>query len=140
MGRGGTVTTLSAASAVLAGLEGLRAEQEEFYQSLHRHPELSHQEHRTAAAVADGLRQAGFRVHDGVGGTGVVGVLSNGDGPTVLLRADMDALPVRESTGLPYASTDTATDADGNEVPVMHACGHDVHVTSLLGAAQLLAV
>jgi amidohydrolase len=125
--------------AVLAGLDGIRAEQEELYRSLHQHPELSHQEHRTAAAAAEGLRQAGFQVHTEVGGTGVVGVLRNGDGPSVLLRADMDALPVRESTGLPYASTATATDGDGNEVPVMHACGHDVHVACLLGAARLLA-
>ncbi len=121
-------------SAVLAGLDGLRAEQEEFYRSLHEHPELSHQEHRTAAAVADGLRRAGYDVREGVGGTGVVGVLGNGDGPSVLLRADMDALPVREATGLPYASTATS-----GEVPVMHACGHDVHVACLLGAARLLA-
>jgi amidohydrolase len=78
-------------------------------------------------------------VHEGVGGTGVVGVMRNGDGPTVLLRADMDALPIKEATGLAYASTTTATDAAGAEVPVMHACGHDVHVTCLLGAAQLLA-
>ena len=78
-------------------------------------------------------------MHDGIGGTGVIGVLANGSGPSVLLRADMDALPVEEATGLDYASTARATDADGNEVPVMHACGHDVHVTALLGAAQLLA-
>jgi amidohydrolase len=78
-------------------------------------------------------------VHEGVGGTGVVGVLRHGEGPTVLLRADMDALPVREATGLPYASTVTATDPSGNELPVAHACGHDMHVTCLLGAAQLLA-
>jgi hippurate hydrolase len=133
------VVRSSAASDVLAGLAGLRAEQEELYRSLHQHPELSHQEHRTAAAVAERLRKDGFQVHAGVGGTGVVGVLSNGDGPTVLLRADMDALPVREQTGLPYASTATGIDGDGNEVPVMHACGHDVHVTCLLGAARLLA-
>ena len=74
-----------------------------------------------------------------MGGTGVVGVLRNGDGPVVLLRADMDALPVREATGLPYASAVTGTDTAGNEVPVMHACGHDVHVACLAGAAQLLA-
>jgi hippurate hydrolase len=138
------VTTSSAASAVLAGWAGLRAEQEELYRSLHRHPELSHQEHRTAEAAAEGLRQAGFRVHTGVGGTGVGGtgvggILTNGAGPSVLLRPDMDALPVRERTGLPYASAVTATDADGNDVPVMHACGHDVHVACLLGAARLLA-
>jgi hippurate hydrolase len=126
-------------SAVLAGLEELRVEQEEFYRNLHQHPELSHQERQTAAAVAERLQQDGLQVHHGVGGTGVVGVLSNGDGPTVLLRADMDALPVREMTALRYASTATGTDSDGNEVPVMHACGHDVHVACLLGAARLLA-
>ena len=129
----------SPASLVLAALGGIRDRQEDFYRTLHEHPELSHQEHRTAAAVAERLRQTGFQVHPGIGGTGVVGVLANGDGPTVLLRADMDALPVEEETGLPYASTVTASDADGNRVPVMHACGHDVHVTCLLGAAQLLA-
>ncbi len=104
-----------------------------------QHPELSHQEHRTATLVADRLRAAGYEVHEGVGGTGVVGLLRNGEGPAVLLRADMDALPVREATGLPHASEVTSTDADGNEVPVMHACGHDVHVSCLAGAAQLLA-
>ena len=126
-------------SAVLAGLADVRGWQEDFYRNLHEHPELSHREHNTAAAVAHRLRGCGYEVHQGIGGTGVVGVLRNGDGPTVLLRADMDALPVAEDTGLPYASTVLATDADGSEVPVMHACGHDVHVTCLLGAASLLA-
>src|SRR3954466_8872322 len=129
----------SAAPLVLAGLEKSRSWQEELYREVHQHPELSHHENRTAGLVADRLRGAGFEVHEKVGGTGVVGVLRNGDGPTVLLRADMDALPVREATGLPYASEVTVTDADGNEVPVMHACGHDVHVACLAGAAQLLA-
>lgn len=124
---------------VLAGLPGIRGWQEDLYRDLHRHPELSHQEHRTAAAVAERLRGFGYDVHEGVGGTGVVGVLRNGTGPAVLLRADMDALPVREDTGLPYASAVTATDPRGDERPVMHACGHDVHVTCLLGAASLLA-
>jgi hippurate hydrolase len=124
---------------VLAGLEGVRGWQEDFYRDLHGHPELSHQERRTAGRVAERLRPAGFEVHEGVGGTGVVGVLRNGAGPTVLMRADMDALPVREATGLPYASAAVATDGDGNPVPVMHACGHDVHVSCLLGAAHLLA-
>lgn len=133
------MASLSAASSVLAGLEGSRSWQEELYRDVHRRPELSHEEHRTAGLVADRLRGAGYDVHEGVGGTGVVGVLGNGEGPTVLLRADMDALPVREATGLPYASDVIATDADGNEVPVMHACGHDVHVSCLAGAAQLLA-
>ncbi|WP_454860805.1 amidohydrolase [Promicromonospora soli] len=109
------------------------------YVDLHEHPELSFQEHRTAALVAERLAALGYVVHAGVGETGVAGVLSNGDGPCVLLRADMDALPVTEETGLPYASTVRATTADGTESGVMHACGHDVHVTALLGAADLLA-
>jgi hippurate hydrolase len=129
----------SAVSSVLAGLANARPWQEELYLDVHRQPELSHQEHRTAALVVDRLRDAGYEVHAEVGGTGVVGVLRNGEGPAVLLRADMDALPVREATGLPYASEVTSTDAEGNEVPVMHACGHDVHVACLAGAAQLLA-
>jgi hippurate hydrolase len=130
---------MSEASAVLSGLEGTRPWQEAFYRELHQHPELSHQEHATANKVADRLRTAGYEVHQGLGGTGVVGVLRHGEGPTVLLRADMDALPVREATGLPYASTVTSTDSAGNEEPVAHACGHDMHVACLLGAAQLLA-
>ena len=129
----------SPASLVLAALDGIRDRQEDFYRDLHQHPELSHQETAPPPRSPSGCATAGFQVHAGVGGTGVVGVLANGEGPAVLLRADMDALPVREATGLPYASTVTATDADGNEVPVMHACGHDMHVTCLLGAAQLLA-
>ena len=132
-------TTTSRVATVLAGLDAVRGWQEELYRDLHRHPELSHQERRTAQRVAQRLRSAGFEVHEGVGATGVVGVLRNGEGPTVLLRADMDALPVREATGVPYASAVTATDADGKEVPVMYACGHDLHVSCLLGAAQLLA-
>ncbi|MFC7744218.1 amidohydrolase [Nocardiopsis composta] len=112
---------------------------EGFYVDLHKNPELSHREFRTASAVAEWLRNAGFEVTTGVGGTGVVGVLRNGDGPTVMLRADMDALPVEEKTGLPYASTARGTDEDGNDVPVMHACGHDVHTACLVGTADLLA-
>lgn len=124
-----------AVATTLAGLDAVRRWQEEFYRDLHAHPELSHQEHRTAQNVAARLREAGCEVHEGIGGTGVVGVVRNGPGPGVLLRADMDALPVREETGLPYASTQTADDG----VAVMHACGHDVHVTCLLGAVTLLA-
>jgi hippurate hydrolase len=97
------------------------------------------QEKRTAALAAERLRAAGFEVTTGVGITGVVGVLRNGDGPTVMLRADMDALPVEEATDLPYASKATATDREGNVVPVSHMCGHDMHVTWLVGAAALLA-
>ncbi|MGW0818794.1 amidohydrolase [Streptomyces viridiviolaceus] len=109
------------------------------YRDLHAHPELAFQETRTAAIVADRLRALGYDTSTGVGGTGVVGLLRNGDGPTVLLRADMDALPVREQTGLPYASIAHGTDGDGTTVPLMHACGHDMHVTCLLGAAAELA-
>ncbi|MGH9110601.1 MAG: amidohydrolase [Acidimicrobiales bacterium] len=130
---------MAALSSVLARLDGARTWQEDLYQALHRHPELSHQEHDTAAKVAERLTRCGFEVHQGVGGTGVVGVLRNGDGPAVLLRADMDALPMRETTGLSYASTVVVTDARGHELPVAHACGHDMHVTCLLGAADLLA-
>jgi amidohydrolase len=131
--------TASAASPVLQRLGDVRSWQEDFYRDLHAHPELSHQETRTAAKVADRLRAAQCEVHAGVGGTGVVAIVRNGEGPAVLLRADMDALPVREATGLPYASRVTAIGPEGMEVPVMHACGHDVHVTCLLGAVELLA-
>lgn len=126
-------------TTTLSGFERVRGWQEEFYRDLHAHPELSHQEQRTAANVAERLRSAGCEVHEAIGGTGVVGLLRNGDGPGVLLRADMDGLPVREATGLAYASSDTATSTDGSVVPVMHACGHDVHVACLLGAMHLLA-
>ncbi len=111
----------------------------DIYTDLHSHPELSLQEVDTAAKMAGILRDAGFDVTTGVGGTGVVGVLKNGDGPTVMLRADMDALPVKEESGAPYASKITATDRNGKSVPVMHACGHDIHMTSLAGAVTLLA-
>jgi amidohydrolase len=126
-------------AAILAGLDSVRSWQEDHYRDLHAHPELSHQERRTAANVATRLRDAGCTVHEEVGDTGVVGVLRNGEGPTVLLRADMDALPVREESGVPYTSTMRATDVDDVEVPVMHACGHDVHVACLLGAVALMA-
>ncbi len=111
----------------------------DIYQDLHANPELSFQEHRTAGIVAAILGELGYSVTTGLGGTGVVGLLANGEGPTVLLRADMDGLPVEEQTGLAYASTARGVDPEGNEMPVMHACGHDVHVTSLLGAAEQLA-
>ena len=108
------------------------------YRDLHANPELSFQEHRTAGIVAETLTALGLTVTTGIGRTGVVGVLENGDGPTVLLRADMDGLPVLEATGLPYASTARGSDHEGHDVPVMHACGHDVHVTCLLGATERL--
>jgi len=130
---------MTAAHLLLDGLDTIQPWHLDLYQDLHRHPELSFQEVRTAGLVSDRLNQLGYDRHTGIGGTGLVGILHNGDGPTVLARADMVALPVREATGLPYASTATATDASGHETPVMHACGHDMHVTCLLAAAQLLA-
>lgn len=120
-------------------LRKLLPDLEKLYTDIHAHPELSMQETRTAGLAADRLRAAGFEVTTGIGKTGVVGLLRNGDGPTVMLRADMDALPVEEATGVPYASTVTATDPEGKTVPVMHACGHDMHVTWLVGATTLLA-
>jgi amidohydrolase len=111
----------------------------ELYRDLHAHPELSFAEHRTAGIAAARLDALGYQVTTGIGRTGVVGTLSSGPGPTVLLRADMDALPVLEQTGLDYASTARGTDKDGTDVPVMHACGHDMHVTCLVGAAAELA-
>ncbi|MCI0156724.1 amidohydrolase [Leifsonia shinshuensis] len=112
---------------------------EALYRDLHAHPELSFQEHRTAGIVAEQLTALGLEVHTGIARTGVAGVLRNGDGATVLLRADMDGLPVLEQTGLPWASTATAPGDDGHPVPVMHACGHDIHITCLLGAVERLA-
>src|SRR5690349_3917541 len=123
----------------LANLSSLLPELEALYKDVHAHPELSMQEARTARLAADRLRAAGYEATAGVGKTGVVGILRNGDGPTVMLRADMDALPVEEATGVAYASTVKAADREGKTVPVMHACGHDMHVTWLAGAVALLA-
>lgn len=114
---------------------------QELYKHFHANPELSNQEHETAAAIAKHLKDkvsSDFDVRTGIGGTGLAALLFNGKGPTVLLRADFDALPVEERTGLPYASKKRMKDADGVEKPVMHACGHDMHITSLLAAAQLM--
>ena len=123
----------------LAGLDALYPSLDALYQDLHRNPELSKHEEATAAKMAARLRQLGFEVSEHVGGTGVVGVLRNGRGPTVLVRTDMDALPLKETTGLPYASTATAKNDAGEVVPVMHACGHDVHMASWVGTAALLS-
>lgn len=122
----------------LTPLDSLYPKLESLYVDLHRSPELSLQEKETAARMAAELRALGFEVTTGVGGHGVVGVLRNGKGPTVLLRTDMDALPVKEETALPFASTATGKNAAGETVPVMHACGHDVHMAAWVGAAALL--
>jgi len=129
----------SAISGFDSRIRDLLPDLERVYTDIHAHPELSMQETRTAGVAADRLRAAWFDVTPAVGKTGVVGVLRNGQGRTVMLRADMDALPIREETGLAYASTETATDSTGTSVPVMHACGHDMHVTWLIGAATVMA-
>lgn len=121
------------------GANALLAELEAIYRDLHAHPELSMHETRTAKIAADYVEALGYEVTRAVGVTGVVGVLRNGDGPTVMLRADMDALPMAERTGLPYASTVKVADEDGVVVDVAHSCGHDLHVTWLMGAARVLA-
>jgi len=120
-------------------LDALLPDLEALYKDVHAHPELSMQEKRTAALAADRLRAVGYEVTTGVGRTGVVGLLRNGDGPPVMLRADMDALPVEEATGLPYASKVTTSDREGKTLPVGHMCGHDMHVTWLAGATKALA-
>jgi hippurate hydrolase len=111
----------------------------DLYKDLHANPELSLQEYKTAARMASFLETYGFEVTTAVGQTGVVGILRNGNGPVVMLRADMDALPVKEESGLPYASQVISTDRQGKQVPVMHACGHDIHMTCVAGAAKLLS-
>jgi amidohydrolase len=123
----------------IPGLDALYPELEAFYIDLHQNPELSGHEEKTSAKLADRLRRLGYEVTAGLAGTGVVALMKNGTGPTLMLRADMDALPVEEKTGLPYASKVTVKGPGGTVVPVMHACGHDVHMTTLLGAATILA-
>jgi hippurate hydrolase len=134
-----THVSLQGASAILGKMSELLPDLEALYKDIHAHPELSMHETRTAGIAADKLTKAGYQVTTAVGETGVVGLLRNGEGPTVMLRADMDALPIAEDTGLAYASKVTATDAGGNTVPVGHMCGHDMHVTWLVGAATLLS-
>ncbi|WP_409282004.1 amidohydrolase [Pseudomonas putida] len=130
------VTVLPGISSAIATL---LPDLESIYQDLHANPELSMQEERTASIAARYIERFGYEVHEQVGITGVVGLLKNGEGPTVMLRADMDALPMEEKTGLPYASRETGTTADGELVPVSHMCGHDLHVTWLMGVARLLS-
>src|SRR6059058_5732342 len=132
-------TKATATEPVLKTLDRLIPDLEALYKDVHAHPELSMQETRTAGLAADQLRSAGYKVTTGVGKTGVVGLLRNGEGSTVMLRADMDALPVEEATGLPYASKVGTIDREGKTVPVMHACGHDMHVAWLVGASTLFA-
>jgi amidohydrolase len=120
-------------------IDKLLPELEEIYQDIHRNPELSMQEFRTAKIAADYLTKYQYEVSTGIGVTGVVGIMKNGEGPVVLLRADMDALPVKEATGLPYSSSKVTRDEEGIEVGVSHVCGHDLHVTWLMGVARLFS-
>jgi len=123
----------------LAGLDRVYPTLDALYQDLHRNPELSKHEDKTATKLAARLRELGFEVTEHVGGTGIVGILRNGNGPTVLVRTDMDALPLKETTGLPYASKVMTKSEAGEVTAVMHACGHDIHMASWVGAATLLS-
>jgi amidohydrolase len=134
-----TRTTIPSRSLPLAPSDALVAELEIIYRDIHANPELSMQEKRTAQIAADWLRKYGYEVTTGVGGTGVIGLLRNGEGPTVLLRADMDALPVTETTGFQYASRATGVDRFGQATGIAHVCGHDMHVAWLMGATAALA-
>ena len=129
----------SQAQSVAAEVDAVYPQSETLYIDLHRHPELSLHEQQTAAKLAAGLRGLGYAVTSGVGRTGVVGILKNGDGPVVMLRTELDALPVEEKTGLPYASTVRTKDDNGVNVGVMHACGHDIHMASWMGTARIMA-
>jgi hippurate hydrolase len=122
-----------------AEIDAVYPQADALYLDLHRHPELSLHEQRTAATLAAALRELNFEVTEHVGGTGVVGVLRNGKGPVVLLRTELDALPVEEKTGLAFASTVRATNDDGHEVGVMHACGHDAHMAAWMSTARIMA-
>lgn len=134
------ILTSSAQNASLSGqVDSVFSDAHALYLDLHQHPEISSHETRTAAVLAEKLRGLGYEVTEHVGGTGVVGILKNGAGPTVMLRTELDALPVEEKTGLPYASKVHMKDDNGREVPVMHACGHDLHMSSLFGAAAIMA-
>ncbi|HEY1938322.1 MAG TPA: amidohydrolase [Candidatus Angelobacter sp.] len=153
--RRSTVICVVSFSFLIAGLLGIQAvaqntpldkqvssvlpDAQTFYLDLHQHPELSSHETRTAAELATRLRALGYEVTEHVGGTGVVAILKNGAGPTVMLRTELDALPVEEKTGLPYASKVHTKDDSGRDVAVMHACGHDVHMASLWGTAAIMA-
>jgi len=120
-------------------VDNIYPEAHEFYLDLHQHPELSSHETQTAAKLASKLRSAGYDVTEHVGGTGIVAILKNGAGPTIMLRTELDALPVEEKTGLPYASKIHTKDDAGHDVPVMHACGHDLHMAALLATAEIMA-
>src|SRR3954468_20865826 len=134
-----TVTTPPAAATLSDSIKADMPQLMALYRDLHTNPELSMQEVRTPAKLAPEMKKLGFEVTEHVGKTGVVAVMKNGPGPVLLIRADMDALPVREQTGLPFASKVMGELPDGSETPVMHACGHDTHVATWLGTARRMA-
>lgn len=122
-----------------APVDAIYPDVEKLYMDLHRHPELAFHEQRTAATLAERVKALGYEVTTGVGGTGLVAILKNGPGPTVMLRTELDALPIEEKTGLPFASTATAKNDAGETVPVSHMCGHDLHMSAWAGTAALMA-
>ena len=121
------------------GVDSVYPDAHALYLDLHQHPELSSHETQTAAKLAERLRGLGYEVTEHVGGTGIVALMKNGTGPTVMLRTELDALPVEEKTGLDYASKVRAKDDAGHDVPVMHACGHDLHMAAIVGTAAIMA-
>lgn len=134
-----TLSSTSIAASLNQQVEAIYDDQlSDLFVWFHQNPELSFMEQKTSARLAEELTDLGFEVHAGIAGTGIVALLKNGEGPLVMLRADMDGLPVPEKSGLAYASTATQIDWEGNEVPVMHACGHDVHITSLVGTGRIM--
>src|ERR1700737_5059790 len=126
-------------SGAAAEVQATYPRSETLYLDLHQHPELSFHETETAAKLANDIRQLGYEVTTGVGRVGIVGILKNGPGPTVMLRTELDALPVTENTGLPFASTVRTKDDAGMEVGVAHACGHDIHMAAWMGTARIMA-
>jgi hippurate hydrolase len=133
------LTGLAQTTSLSGQVDSVFPDAHALYLDLHQHPEISSHETRTAAVLAEKLRGLGYEVTEHVGGTGVVGILKNGAGPTVMLRTELDALPVEEKTGLPYASKVRMKDDNGRDVPVMHACGHDLHMSSWFGTAAIMA-
>src|SRR5687768_15108311 len=131
--------SLSGQRSLSSEIDAIYADIEALYKDLHRNPELAFQETQTAAKLAARLRALGFEVTTGVGKTGIVAIMKNGAGPTVMLRTELDALPVAEKTGLPFASSVTTKNAAGQLVPVMHACGHDLHMSAWAGTARIMA-
>src|SRR5262249_16088231 len=132
-------SSVRGASGIEGEVDAVYAQSEALYLDLHQHPELSGHEEQTAAKLAAGLRELGFEITTGIGDAGIVGILKNGNGPIGMWRTEVDALPVEERTGLPFASKVRTQDDSGTDVGVMHACGHDIHMSSWMGTARIMA-